>query len=84
MHPFMDALYFYALEREAPRYLRMTEYRQMALHVEEEWEKFRLTLTAGQREKLETLISKKAELTLLEDEAAFSCALSMGITLGRL
>ena len=84
MQPFMDALYFYILEREAPRYLRTAEYQQAALGVEEEWETFRSTLTVEQRERLETLLSKKAEITQLEDEAAFCSALSIGITLGRL
>ena len=84
MQPFMDALYFYVLEREVPRYLQTTEYRQAALRVEEEWERFRSTLTVGQRERLETLLSKKAEITHLEDAAAFSCTLSIGIELGRL
>ena len=84
MQPFMEALYFYVLEREAPRYLRMAEYRQAALRVEEEWERFRSTLTAGQRERLETLLSKKAEIMRIEDEACFCSAVSIGITLGRL
>ena len=84
MQSFMDALYFYILERETPRYLQMTEYRQAAICVEEEWERFRSTLTEEQRERLEILLSKKAEVTHLEDEASFCSALSIGITLGRL
>ena len=84
MQPFMEALYFYVMESEVPRYLRMTEYRQAALRVEEEWEKFCSTLTAGQRERLEILLSKKAEIERLEDKASFCSAISMGIELGRL
>ena len=84
MQPFLEALYFYVLEREVPRYLQTTEYQQAALRVEEKWERFRSTLTEEQRERLEMLLSKKAEIAHLEDEASFCGALSIGITLGRL
>ena len=84
MQSFMDALYFYILEREAPRYLQMTEYRQAAICVEEEWERFRSTLTAEQGERLDALLAQKLKVTHLEDEASFCSALSIGITLGRL
>ena len=84
MDSLIDALYFYAKERQVSHYLQTTEYRRAVSHIEEDWEAFRSTLTAEQGEQLEELLTQEAKITHLEDEASFCSALSIGLTLGRL
>ena len=84
MHPLIEILYFYAQQAQVGRYLQTAEYRRAVSHIEEDWKAFRSTLTAEQGERLDALLTQEAKITHLEDEASFSCALSMGIELGRL
>lgn len=84
MHPLIDALYFHAQQAQVCRYLQTAEYRRAVSHIEEDWESFRSTLTAEQGERLNGLLTREAEITHLEDEASFCCALSIGIDLGRI
>lgn len=84
METLLDALYRHAQENLVSRYLQTAEYRRAASTVETDWEQFRSTLTLEQGARLDALLAREKEVARLEDEAAFSCALSMGIALGRL
>jgi len=84
MQNFLNALYCHAQENLVSRYLQTAEYRRAVSDIEKNWEAFRSTLTTEQEERLSALLAQEKEIAYLEDEASFSSALSIGITLGRL
>ena len=84
MEGFLHALYEYAQEQHVPSYLETWEYRRATCGLEEDWASFRSTLTAEQARTLDALLNRERNAAYLEDQAVFSCGLSMGIGLGRL
>ena len=65
-------------------YLETWEYRRATCDLEADWTAFRSTLTAEQEQSLKALLDRERKVAYLEDQAIFSCGLSMGIGLGRL
>ena len=63
-------------------FARAVQLRQAGL--EEDWASFRSTLTAEQEQRLKALLDRERNAAYLEDQAIFSCGLSMGVGLGRL
>ena len=84
MEGFLDALYEYAQETRITSYLDRWKYQRATDALEEDWEAFRATLTEEQDKKLNALLMRENKVTYLEDRAVFSCALSIGVGLGRL
>ena len=84
MESFLDALFEYAQEKEIVSYLETREYRRATSDLEEHWAAFRSTLTAEQTRILDALLNRERNAACLEDQAIFSCGLSMGVGLGRL
>ena len=84
MEGFLHALYEYAQEKHVLSYLETWEYRRATYDLEEDWTAFRSTLTAEQARILDTLLDRERNAACLEDQAIFSCGLSMGVGLGRL
>lgn len=84
MEDFINALYGYAQEIQVPRYLANTEYRQAMEKLVSEWDEFCASLTKEQNQQLDALMTKKGVIGLMEEQAAFCSALSIGISLGRL
>ena len=84
MEGFLDALYAYAQETRITAYLDSREYHKITADLEKDWEVFRAALTAEQSQKLDALLLKERKAGYLEGEAAFCCALSIGVGLGRL
>ncbi len=84
MEGFLRALYEYAQDQRVTPYLETWEYRRATCDLEEDWASFRSTLTAEQARILDTLLDRERNAACLEDQAIFSCGLSMGVGLGRL
>ena len=84
MEGFLHALYEYAQDRCVMPYLETWEYRRATCDLEADWTAFRSTLTAEQEQSLKALLDRERKVAYLEDQAIFSCGLSMGIGLGRL
>lgn len=84
MEGFLRALYEYAQDQRVTTYLETWEYRRATCGLEEDWASFRSTLTAEQEQRLKALLDRERNAAYLEDQAVFSCGLSMGIGLGRL
>ena len=84
MESLFQTLYSYVQENKVFRYLQTSEYRRAVSKVEEDWIRFRAMLTAEQEAYLDALLAQEEQVTLIEDEAAFCGALSIGIHLGRL
>ena len=84
MEGFLHALYEYAQEKHVPSYLETWEYRRATCDLEEDWTAFRSTLTAEQEQRLKALLNRERNAACLEDQAIFSCGLSMGVGLVRL
>lgn len=84
MEGFLRALYEYAQDQRVTPYLETWEYRRATCGLEEDWASFRSTLTAEQGQRLKALLDRERNAACLEDQAIFSCGLSMGVGLGRL
>lgn len=84
MEGFLRALYEYAQDQRVTPYLETWEYRRATYDLEEDWTAFRSTLTAEQTRILDALLNRERNAACLEDQAIFSCGLSMGVGLGRL
>ncbi len=84
MEGFLRALYEYAQDQRVTPYLETWEYRRATCGLEEDWASFRSTLTAEQEQRLKALLDRERNAACLEDQAIFSCGLSMGVGLGRL
>lgn len=84
MEGFLRALYEYAQDQRVTPYLETCEYRRATYDLEEDWTAFRSTLTAEQTRILDALLDRERNAACLEDQAIFSCGLSMGVGLGRL
>lgn len=84
MDSFLDALYGYIQEVQVPRQLAGMEYRRAAEEFAAEWDVFCASLTKEQDRQLEALLMKKGAIGLMEEQAVFCSALSIGIGLGRL
>ena len=84
MEGFLRALYEYAQDQRVTTYLETWEYRRATCDLEEDWTAFRSTLTAEQTRILDALLNRERNAAYLEDQAVFSCGLSIGIGLGRL
>lgn len=84
MEGFLRALYEYAQDQRVMSYLETWEYRRATYDLEEDWTAFRSTLTAEQARILDALLNRERNAACLEDQAIFSCGLSMGVGLGRL
>ena len=84
MEGFLRALYEYAQDQCVTTYLETWEYRRATCDPEEDWTAFRSTLTAEQEQRLKALLNRERNAACLEDQAIFSCGLSMGVGLGRL
>ena len=84
MEEIRDILYAYAQETQLDAYLNTWEHLRLTYDLEEDWEAFRSMLTAEQDRRLDALLLKEKKAGQLEEKAAFCCALSMGVSLGRL
>ena len=84
MELLFDTLYSYVQENQVFRYLQTPEYRRAVSNIEKDWVRFRSTLTAEQSNQLDALLTRERDVALIEDEASFCSALSIGISLGRL
>lgn len=84
MRDLIDALYTYAQENRIPDYLQTREYRRAAYGLEEGWESFRSTLTAGQTKELDSLLSQENAVGCFKDRAGFLAGVAIGLDLGRL
>ena len=84
MEGFLRALCEYAQDQRVTPYLETREYRRATYDLEEDWTAFRSTLTAEQARILDALLNRERNAACLEDQAIFSCGLSMGVGLGRL
>lgn len=84
MEGFLRALCEYAQDQRVTPYLETWEYRRATYDLEEDWTAFRSTLTAEQEQRLKALLDRERNAACLEDQAIFSCGLSMGVGLGRL
>lgn len=84
MEDFIISLYGYAQEWMVPHYLPGEEYRRTRHELESEWTAFRATLTKEQDQQLDMILDKEHATELIEEQAAFCSALSIGISLGRL
>ncbi len=84
MEDFINALYGYTQEIQVPRCLANTEYRQAIEKLVSEWDEFCASLTKEQNRQLDALMTKKGVIGLMEEQATFCSALSIGISLGRL
>lgn len=84
MEGFLRTLYEYAQEQRITPYLETWEYRRATYDLEADWTAFRSTLTAEQDRILDALLNRERNAACLEDQAIFSCGLSMGVGLGRL
>ena len=84
MEGFLRALCEYAQDQRVTPYLETWEYRRATYDLEEDWTAFRSTLTAEQARILDALLNRERNAACLEDQAIFSCGLSMGVGLGRL
>ena len=84
MEEILDILYAYAQETQIDAYLNTWEHLRLTYDLEEDWEAFRSVLTAEQDRRLDALLLKEKNAGQLEEKAAFCCALSMGVSLGRL
>ena len=65
-------------------YLQIREYRHFSSGLEEEWDRFRATLTAEQGSRLESLLARQLEAGGLEDRASFLAGVSIGLELASL
>ncbi|WP_300636917.1 hypothetical protein [uncultured Oscillibacter sp.] len=83
MEGFLRALCEYAQDQRVTPYLETWEYRRATYDLEEDWTAFRSTLTAEQARILDALLNRERNAACLEDQAIFSCGLSMGVGLGR-
>ena len=84
MMDLINHLYFYSEDHCIPQSLETPEYRQTVHGLEQDWTKFRATLTAEQNRRLEDLLSRQFSVKLKEEQAVFRSGLSIGVTLGRL
>ena len=84
MEGFLHVLYEYAQDQCVTPYLETWEYRRATHDLEADWTAFRSTLTAEQDRILDALLNRERNAACLEDQAIFSCGLSMGVGLGRL
>lgn len=84
MEGFLRTLYEYAQDQRVTPYLETWEYRRATYDLEADWTAFRSTLTAEQDRILDALLNRERNAAHLEDQAIFSCGLSMGVGLGRL
>lgn len=84
MKGFLWALYEYAQDQCVMPCLEAGECRRATHGLEEGWASFRSTLTAEQEQRLKALLDRERNAACLEDQAVFSCGLSMGVGLGRL
>lgn len=84
MRNLTNALYTYAQENRIPDYLQTGEYRRAAYRLEEGWETFRSTLTEGQNQELDALLSQGYAVECFEDKAGFLAGIAIGLDLGRL
>lgn len=84
MKAFLKALYLYVQENRVKDYLWTSEYLRAVRSLEKSKDDLRSALTEEQGEALKAFLSQSAEVNRLEEEAAFCCALSIGMELGRL
>ena len=84
MKGFLWALYEYAQDQCGIPCLEARECHRATHGLEEGWASFRSTLTAEQEQRLKALLNRERNAACLEDQAIFSCGLSMGVGLGRL
>ena len=84
MTDLINHLYFYSEDHCIPQSLETPEYLKTVHGLEQDWARFRSTLTAEQNRRLEDLLSRQFTVKLTEEQAVFRSGLSIGVTLGRL
>ena len=84
MQAYMEALYSFAQENEVLKYLRTSEYDEATGGLEGRWNRFRDILTEEQRQTLSELYAREMAISFLENKAAFSAGMSIGLDLGKL